>query len=98
MERVAWENRDKPVHTIKEILLREAINVQNEDKSICRQIGENGAKFIKDGDGVLTHCNAGGLATADYGTALAVMFKAKENGKNLRSTPTKPVHFCKAHD
>ncbi len=93
MERVAWENRDKPVHTIKEILLREAINVQNEDKSICRQIGENGAKFIKDGDGVLTHCNAGGLATADYGTALAVMFKAKENGKKFKvyADETRPL-------
>ncbi len=93
MERVAWENRDKPVHTIKEILLREAINVQNEDKSICRQIGENGAKFIKDGDGVLTHCNAGGLATADYGTALAVMFKAKEDGKKFKvyADETRPL-------
>ncbi len=93
MERVAWENRNKPVHTIKEILLQEAINVQNEDKSICRQIGENGAKFIKDGDGVLTHCNAGGLATADYGTALAVMFKANENGKKFKvyADETRPL-------
>lgn len=93
MERVAWENRDKPVHIIKEILLQEAINVQNEDKSICRQIGENGAKFIKDGDGVLTHCNAGGLATADYGTALAVMFKANENGKKFKvyADETRPL-------
>lgn len=93
MERVAWENRDKPVHTIKELLLQEAINVQNEDKSICRQIGENGAKFIKDGDGVLTHCNAGGLATADYGTALAVMFKANENGKKFKvyADETRPL-------
>lgn len=93
MERVAWENRNKPVHTIKEILLQEAINVQNEDKSICRQIGENGAKFIKDGYGVLTHCNAGGLATADYGTALAVMFKANENGKKFKvyADETRPL-------
>src|SRR4030066_350945 len=62
-------------------------------KAICRQIGENGAKFIKDGDGVLTHCNAGGLATADYGTALAVMFKANENGKKFKvyADETRPL-------
>ncbi|MBM4054439.1 MAG: S-methyl-5-thioribose-1-phosphate isomerase [Planctomycetes bacterium] len=93
MERVARENLNRPVREIKELLLKEAINVQNEDKSICRQIGENGAKFIKDGDGVLTHCNAGGLATADYGTALAVMFKAYEHGKKFKvyADETRPL-------
>ncbi|MCF6148946.1 MAG: S-methyl-5-thioribose-1-phosphate isomerase [Candidatus Kuenenia sp.] len=93
MERVAQENQGKPVHEIKELLLQEAIDVQNEDKSICRKIGENGVKYIKDGDGVLTHCNAGGLATADYGTALAVMFKANEQGKKFKvyADETRPL-------
>jgi methylthioribose-1-phosphate isomerase len=93
MERVASENKNKPVTEIKDILLKEAIKIQNEDKEICRKIGENGVALIQDGDGVLTHCNAGGLATADYGTALAVMFKAKEQGKRFKvfSDETRPL-------
>lgn len=83
MERVAQENMGKSVQEIKEILLHEALKIQNEDKVICRQIGENGVGLIKDGSGILTHCNAGGLATADYGTALAVLFKAKEQGRRI---------------
>ncbi|MBE7444183.1 MAG: S-methyl-5-thioribose-1-phosphate isomerase [Planctomycetia bacterium] len=83
MERVAQENKGKSVQEIKEILLQEALKIQNEDKVICRQIGENGVGLIKDDSGILTHCNAGGLATADYGTALAVLFKAKEQGKRI---------------
>lgn len=83
MERIAQENADKSVPGIKEALLQEALKIQNEDKLICRKIGENGVSLIKDGSGVLTHCNAGGLATADYGTALAVLFKAKEQGKRI---------------
>ncbi|MEP9412655.1 MAG: S-methyl-5-thioribose-1-phosphate isomerase [Candidatus Brocadia sp.] len=93
MERVALENKDRSVQEIKEALLREAIKIQNEDKVICRQIGENGAGLIKDGNSILTHCNAGGLATADYGTALAVLFKAKEQGKHIKvyADETRPL-------
>lgn len=83
MERVAQENKGKSVQEIKETLLDEALKIQNEDRVICRQIGENGVGLIKDGSGILTHCNAGGLATADYGTALAVLFKAKEQGRHI---------------
>lgn len=61
----------------------EAVAILEEDKRICRAIGEHGAPLIRDGDGVLTHCNAGGLATADYGTALAVMFRAHELGRRF---------------
>ena len=50
---------------------------------MCRAIGEHGAKLLADGQGVLTHCNAGGLATSEYGTALAVFFMAAEQGKRL---------------
>src|SRR5574341_74751 len=93
MERVAQENKSKSVQEIKEALLQEALKIQNEDKVICRQIGENGADFIKDGSGILTHCNAGGLATADYGTALAVLFKAKEQDKRIKvyADETRPL-------
>ena len=55
---------------------------------MCRAIGEHGAKLLSDGQGVLTHCNAGGLATAEYGTALAVFFMAAEQGKQLQ-------HLCR---
>ncbi len=93
MERIAQENKNKSVQEIKEALLQEALKIQNEDKVICRQIGENGADFIKDGSGILTHCNAGGLATADYGTALAVLFKAKEQDKHIKvyADETRPL-------
>ena len=62
-------------------LEEEALAILEEDDATCRAIGENGECLIRDGDGVLTHCNAGGLATAGYGTALAVMFRAHEKGR-----------------
>ncbi len=60
---------------------------------MCRQIGQHGAALLRDGQGVLTHCNAGGLATADYGTALAVFFAAQEAGKRLHvyADETRPL-------
>ena len=60
---------------------------------MCRAIGRAGATLIGDGQGVLTHCNAGGLATADYGTALAVLFTAAEQGKKIRvfADETRPL-------
>src|SRR5262249_15518920 len=62
------------------LLLDEALAIEEEDRQMCREIGRLGASLIADGQGVLTHCNAGGLATADYGTALAVLFAAAEQG------------------
>ncbi len=64
-------------------LLREAQAIFEEDLAMCRAIGEIGAKLIRDGSGVLTHCNAGALATSDYGTALAGMFVAAEQGRRF---------------
>jgi methylthioribose-1-phosphate isomerase len=64
-------------------LLAEARAIHDEDRQMCRAIGRHGAELLTDGQGVLTHCNAGGLATADYGTALAVIFSATEQGKRL---------------
>jgi methylthioribose-1-phosphate isomerase len=68
----------------KERLVKEALNILEEDIEINRKIGMYGKKFIKDGDGVLTHCNAGALATAGYGTALGVIYAAWAEGKRFR--------------
>ena len=76
----------RATHSPKEILvilLDEARGIHEEDRQLCRQIGRHGAALLADGQGVLTHCNAGGLATADYGTALAVIFAACEAGKQI---------------
>jgi methylthioribose-1-phosphate isomerase len=74
-------------------LLDEALAIEEEDRAMCRAIGEAGASLIGDGQGVLTHCNAGGLATADYGTALAVMFRAAELGRRFQvfADETRPL-------
>ncbi len=78
---------------LAEELLKEANAIRDEDAQMCRAIGQNGKHLIPDGGGVLTHCNAGGLATADYGTALAVMFAAHEDGKKFRvfADETRPL-------
>lgn len=62
----------------RDALLNEAHTIRDEDAAMCRAIGANGAHLIEDGAGVLTHCNAGALATSEYGTALAVMYAAHE--------------------
>lgn len=74
-------------------LLAEARAIEDEDRQMCRQIGRHGAALLADGQGVLTHCNAGGLATADYGTALAVFYAASESGKRLHvyADETRPL-------
>ncbi len=69
---------------VRDGLVQESLAILEEDRELSRRIGANGAALIDDGDGVLTHCNAGGLATAEYGTALAVIYAAVEQGKNVR--------------
>ncbi|NOX96709.1 MAG: S-methyl-5-thioribose-1-phosphate isomerase [Nitrospirae bacterium] len=93
MKAVAEANREQALSRIKELLLKEALNVIEENRKECRDIGRNGAELIKDGDTVLTHCNAGGLATADYGTALALIFTAQEEGKRIKvyADETRPL-------
>ena len=66
------------------VLVAEARAIEEQDRAMCHAIGQVGAALLSDGQGVLTHCNAGGLATADYGTALAVIFAAHESGKRVR--------------
>ncbi len=83
MRETALSNRDKSMSEIKKILLRTALSILEEDRKVCRQIGLHGADLLEDGDTVLTHCNAGALATADYGTALGIIYKAVELGKKI---------------
>jgi methylthioribose-1-phosphate isomerase len=78
---------------IKKIILEEAILMAEEDISTNKSMGINGANLFSDGDTILTHCNAGSLATVAYGTALGVVRAAKESGKkiNVIATETRPV-------
>jgi methylthioribose-1-phosphate isomerase len=82
--RVQGRTEDCSPEQLTEDLLREALAIEEEDRQMCRAIGEAGANLIHEGRGVLTHCNAGGLATADYGTALAVLFTAAEQGRRCQ--------------
>ena len=68
---------------LKEAMLAEANTIRDEDAAMCRAIGRAGAHLIREGSSVLTHCNAGGLATAEYGTALALMYCAAEQGRKF---------------
>ena len=74
-------------------LIRSALNMLNDDVAICHKIGEYGADLLKNYNSVLTHCNAGRLATVKYGTALAPIYVAKENGHNIRvfADETRPL-------
>lgn len=74
----------KTLKQLREAVLREANAIYQEDVDMCRQIGLHGEKFIKDGSGILTHCNAGALATAGQGTALSPMFEAQKKGKKFK--------------
>jgi methylthioribose-1-phosphate isomerase len=75
------------------ILLKEAFAIREEDAAMCRAIGRHGAKLIAPGSGVLTHCNTGGLATAEYGTALSILLTAADEGKNIHvfADETRPL-------
>jgi methylthioribose-1-phosphate isomerase len=91
-ERVLKE-KDKPIFFIKNALEEEAHLIRQEDEEVCRSIGEHALTLFHDGIGVLTHCNAGGIATAKYGTALAPMYLAKEKGWNIKvyADETRPL-------
>jgi methylthioribose-1-phosphate isomerase len=73
----------QPAAELRAALLAEAKAIHEEDRAICHAIGRYGSELLPDGSGVLTHCNAGGLATAEYGTALSVFFTAQDRGKRL---------------
>ena len=93
MEKVVEEHADLPVSRIKEMLRREAIEIKEEDIRVCRAIGEYGLTLVKPGDGILTHCNAGQLATCKYGTATAPIYLGQEKGYGFRvfADETRPL-------
>ncbi|MEO7861691.1 MAG: S-methyl-5-thioribose-1-phosphate isomerase, partial [Nitrospirales bacterium] len=93
MKRVMTDVSTSPVQEIQKRLQEEAVAILEEDLRVNRAIGAFGAAIIRDGDHILTHCNAGALATAGYGTALGVVRAAWEQGKNIRvfADETRPV-------
>ena len=83
MKACALANRDRPISEIREALKNEALKIYAEDIEANHMIGRHGAKLLRDGMTVLTHCNAGALATAGYGTALGVIYAATDAGKRI---------------
>ena len=75
------------------VVVEEAQRIAAEDVDVNRRIGEHGSELLDDGDTILTHCNAGSLATVDYGTALGVIRTAWKNGKGIKviATETRPL-------
>lgn len=92
MKKVVEINKDLELKKIKELLTREAKEIHDEDLELCRKIGRNGAELVSENASILTHCNAGGLATAGYGTALGIIRMAFEQGKKIQvfSCETRP--------
>jgi methylthioribose-1-phosphate isomerase len=90
---VLIRRREESVDRLKEILIEEAKKILDEDIEVNKAIGRWGSEFIKDGDTILTHCNAGALATGGYGTATAPIFIAVEQGKKIQviADETRPV-------
>ncbi len=93
METVVLDNPDKSIDEILELLNKECHAIHEEDIAMCRKISEYGLSLVHDGDGVLTHCNAGPLATSRYGTAQGPFYLAKEQGIDLHvyADETRPL-------
>ncbi len=93
MKRVVQAVPERPLPELKAAMLREAQAIRDEDAATCRAIGQAGQRLIPEGGRILTHCNAGGLATSEYGTALAPMFYAHERGRRFQvfADETRPL-------
>ncbi len=93
MEQVVLENKNKQVPEIISELKKKAIRIKTDDIEVCRRIGENGLALVKPGDGILTHCNAGQLATCKYGTATAPIYLGHERGYGFKvfADETRPL-------
>jgi methylthioribose-1-phosphate isomerase len=94
MRRAATPHLDRmPDAELHALLLREALAIEEEDRRMCAALGRVGAELIQSGQGILTHCNAGALATSDHGTALAAMFAAAAQGKTIHvyADETRPL-------
>ena len=93
MRAVVNRNPQADVVSLKKMLFNQAMTIFKADQDVCRRMGDYGAKLIKDGMQCLTICNAGALATVDYGTALGVFYSAKAQGKkfSVYSCETRPL-------
>lgn len=93
MQRVVEAHSGETVAQIREALHRESVAIQEEDIWVCRMIGEHGLTLVKPGDGILTHCNAGQLATSKYGTATAPIYLGEERGYHFHvfADETRPL-------
>jgi methylthioribose-1-phosphate isomerase len=93
MRRKLESLQGQSVSTIQQVLISESQTILEEDIALCKTMGRHGAGLIQDGQTILTHCNAGSLATAGYGTALGVIRAAWEQGKkiNVIADETRPV-------
>lgn len=93
MKAVAENHSELSIEALKVRLLAEAKSIQLDDAEVCKSIGENLLSLLKDGMGILTHCNAGGIATAKYGTALAPLYLGKERNMNFKvyADETRPL-------
>lgn len=92
-EKVVTDHAGEPIKDIVKALHDEAVKIREEDIAVCRAIGEYGLTLIKDGDGLLTHCNAGRLAAVKYGTATAPMYVGAEKGYKFKifADETRPL-------
>ena len=93
IQKLVEANADLAVPALKQLMLAEAIAMVEEDNAVCKAIGNYGAAMIHDGDSWLTHCNAGGLATAQWGTATAPIYVATAMGKRVHvfADETRPL-------
>ena len=93
MEEIVVKNKEKRIDEIVEALRLESIEIRDEDIRVCKAIGEYGLSLVKPGDGLLTHCNAGKLATVKYGTATAPMYLGYQRGYNFKifADETRPL-------
>lgn len=89
----AGREEKKTVEEVLDILHKEAVEIKEEDIRVCKAIGEFGLSLVKPGDGILTHCNAGQLATCKYGTATAPIYLGHERGYNFKvfADETRPL-------
>lgn len=93
MDNLVLQNKDQKIDELLSLIKLEADNIKQEDIDMCRQIGEHGLTLLKDGMGILTHCNTGVLAASRYGTAVAPVYLAKEKGMNIKvfADETRPL-------
>lgn len=85
MKKIAQANKKRPIERIKKMLFEEAKDIYKQDRATNKKLAYWGGRLIKNGDVILTHCNAGALATAGgYGTALGAIFYAREKGKKIK--------------